>query len=118
VLLPGLDSESVPVDVTVSETDTNATADLSDTESFTGTDAGKFEYNRTAPHATSGFVTGDTFTDNNLDASGTFDIHKIVRVTEPGNFSATLHNVVTITPDDGGRPGDHDHQVGRPRTVQ
>ena len=102
VLLPGLESNSVPVSVTVSETDTNTTADLSDTESFTGANPGKFEYNRTAPHATSGFTTGDTFTDNNLDASGSFDINKIVRVTEPGNFSATLHNEVTITPDDGG----------------
>jgi hypothetical protein len=102
VLLPGLESNSVPVDVTVSETDTNATADLSDTESFTGDDPGKFEYDRTSPHATGGFTDGDTFNDNNLDASGSFDIHKIVRVTEPGNFSATLHNEVTITPDDSG----------------
>jgi hypothetical protein len=105
VQLPGLDTESVPVDVVVSETDTDATADLSDTESFTGTNPAKFEYKRTAPHATSGFTSGDTFTDNNLSGSDSFDIHKIVRVTEPGNFSANLHNVVTITPDDTGEAG-------------
>jgi hypothetical protein len=101
VILPGLQSTSVPVSVTQSESDTNEQADLSDHEFFVDGTHG-LEYSRTSPHATSGWTDEDTFNENDLTASGSFDIHKIVRATELGNYSDTLRNVVTITPEDSG----------------
>jgi len=105
-VLPGLTTSSTAVTVDVTQTQTNENADLSDSESFTS--GSGLVYKRTAPagHTTSGFVSSDTFTENGLSDSGSYDISKIVWSNTPENLDGTLHDAVSLTPNDGGPEAD------------
>jgi len=54
-------------------------------------------YQRISPHATSGFVSTDSF-EENVSGNGSFSISKIVKAAAPGNFDGTLTNHVSLDP--------------------
>ena len=96
--LPGVDLSplTATVAVPISPTElpgTGATATITDTE----TASSGLLYSRTSPHATSGFVVTDSFSDPATD-SGSISISKIVKAAAPGNFDGTLVNDVSLDP--------------------
>jgi len=100
-VLAGLTTASTPVTVSVTQTTSNSTADITDTEDFVGA-ANGLQFKRTSTPAMSAFAASDTFNKNGVTGSGSYSISKIVKATTPGNFNATLRDAVSLLPSDGG----------------